>query len=293
MSIHDKTILVSLTLAGIASTRTDKEITADVLITQNATADAGRWMSRLWPREAMEPIRSLDSQIRGHHYLKTLPWGDKGERIIASRTFTDYTADMRAFRYKREALVQGFLDHYDDWIDQARLMRGHLFKYSEYPTIHQARNRFRFELGATPVPHRDDFRVSLAAPDMEAIQISLDAKLRDAELTARRELYRRMADPVCKLLERLSDPDARFTDATLNALREIVASLPDVNVLDDPEVEQLRQAIEDQLCHLDPESITTSKSDRSRAATKANTILAKMAPWLDDINLEDEEEAAA
>ncbi|MES2923146.1 MAG: hypothetical protein V4819_16440 [Verrucomicrobiota bacterium] len=292
MSLHDKSLLVSLTLAGIASTRADKEITADVLSAQNAGADAGRWLSRRWPREAMDPIRALDSQIRAHHYLKTLPWGEKGERIIASRTFTDYIADMRNFRYKRETLVQGFLDHYDDWIDQARLMRGHLFKVSEYPTVHQARNRFRFELGAQPIPHRDDFRVSLAALDMEAIQISLDQKIRDAELIARRDLYRRMAEPVCKLLERLSDPDARFTDATLNALREIVATLPDVNVLDDPEVELLRQSIEEQLCRLDPESITTSRSDRSRAAAKANTILAKMAPWLDEVNL-DEEEAAA
>ena len=291
MSIHDKSLLVSLTLAGIPSSRADKEITADVLFRENAASDAGRWMSRLWPKEAMEPIRGLDSQIRAHHYLKTLPWLDKGQRIIASRTFQDYTADMRNFRYQRETLVQGFLDGYDDWIEQARSMRGSLFKYSEYPTIHQARNRFRFELGAEPIPHSADFRVTLAAPDMEAIQISLDQRLREAELTARRDLYRRMAEPVCKLLERLSDPDARFTDATLNALREIVTSLPDVNVMDDPEVELLRQAIATQLCHLDPESITTSKSDRSRAAAKANGILAKMAPWLDMPDMEEEETA--
>ena len=64
MSLHDKSLLVSLTLAGIPSSRADKEITADVLFRENASADAGRWISRLWPREAMEPIRSLDAQIR-------------------------------------------------------------------------------------------------------------------------------------------------------------------------------------------------------------------------------------
>ena len=120
MSIHDKTILITLQLAGIASARADKDITRDVLFQQNAQADAGRWVSRLWTREAMEPIRGLDSQIRSLHYAKTLPWMDKGERIIATRIFTDYMAQMRELRFKRETLVQGFIDNYGDWLDKAR-----------------------------------------------------------------------------------------------------------------------------------------------------------------------------
>lgn len=292
MSLHEKSLLISLTLAGLPSSRADKEITAAVLFDKNAQADAGRWISRLWPRAAMEPIRGLDSQIRSYHYQKTLPWMDKGERIIASRTFTAYTEQMRDYRYKRETLVQGFIDCYDDWLDQAREMRGDSFKLSEYPTRHSCRDRFRFELATAPIPHRDDFRVTLASEDLHEIQAALDARVADAELTARRDLYRRMAEPVAKLVERLAEPDARFTAATLNVLRELCATLPDVNVLDDPEVEFLRQTIESQLCHLDPESISESRSDRSRALSKANSILAKMAPWMDSIEDEAEEAAA-
>jgi hypothetical protein len=291
MSLHDKSLLITLQLAGIASARADKQITRDVLFQKNAQSDAGRWVSRLWTRAAMEPIRGLDSQIRSLHYAKTLPWMDKGERIIATRIFTDYMAQMRELRFKRETLVQGFIDNYDDWLDQAREMRGDSFKYEEYPTRCAARDKFKFELTSAPVPHRDDFRITLASEDMTEIQDALDQRVQDAELTARRDLYRRMADPVSKLVERLAQPDARFTAATLNVLRELCATLPDVNVLDDPEVEMLRATIEAQLCHLDPESITESRSDRSRALSKANDILAKMAPWMDA--LEDDEEEAA
>lgn len=294
MSLHDKSLLVSLALSGIPSTRADKEITADVLRIQSAGADAGRWMSRLWPREAMEPIRSLDSQIRAFHYQKTLPWLDKGDRILGTRIFTDYMDQMRAYRYQRETLVQGFIDHYFDWIDLARTMRGNLFKDSEYPTVQRARNRFKFELSSQPVPHSDDFRITLAAADMGEIQSSLDTRVAEAETIARRDLYRRMAEPVARLVDRLAEPDARFTAATLNALREVVATLGDVNVLDDPEIESLRARIQEQLCDLDPESITESKSDRSRALAKANSILSTMAPWLNDADGDtDADEAAA
>ena len=289
MSLHDKSLLICLNLSGIASARADKQITRDVIFQQNAQADAGRWVSRLWTREAMEPIRGLDSQIRSLHYAKTLPWMDKGERIIATKIFTDYMAQMRELRFKRETLVQGFIDNYDDWLDQARAMRGDSFKFEEYPTRWGARDKFKFELTSAPIPHRDDFRITLAKEDMSEIQDALDQRVQDAELTARRDLYRRMAEPVAKLVERLAQPDARFTAATLNVLRELCATLPDVNVLDDPEVEMLRATIEAQLCHLDADSITESRSDRSRALSKANDILAKMAPWMDAV---EEEEAA-
>lgn len=289
MSLHDKSLLISLTLAGIPSARADKQITKDVLFQQNAEADAGRWVSRLWPREAMEPIRGLDSQIRSYHYSKTLPWMDKGERIIAARTFTTYMDAMRESRFKRETLVQGFLDHYDDWIDRAREMRGDLFNPDEYPHRCDARRKFKFELASMPVPHSADFRVTLAAEDMEEIRAGLEARVQAAETTATRDIYRRMAAPVAALVDRLATPDGRFTEATLNALKELCATLPDVNVLDDPAIESLRQLIESQLCHLNPETITNSRSDRSRALDKANSILATMAPWM--APLEDEEAA--
>lgn len=292
MSLHEKTLLISLTLTGIPSSRCDKRITRDVLFQQNAQADAGRWVSRLWTKEAMEPIRALDGQIRTFHYERTLPWMDKGERIIASRTFTTYMDRMREFRFKRETLVQGFIDCYDDWIEQAKEMRGDSFKRDEYPHPLEARRRFRFELASAPVPHASDFRVTLAEEDMEEIRSGLEARVQHAETTATRDLYRRMAAPVGALVERLANPDGRFTEATLNSLRELCASLPDINVLDDPAVETLRQAIEAQLCSLHPETVTESPSDRSRALQRANGILATMAPWLTGVEDEEEQEAA-
>lgn len=285
--LHNKTLLICLGLSGISSARADKQITAEVLTDKNAAEDAGRWVSRLWPKEALEPIRSLDSQIRAFHYQKTLPWMDKGERIIAARTFTPYMDEMRNMRYKRETLVQGFLDHYEDWIQAARLMRGDTFREDEYPHVSDARKKFKFELSSMPVPHREDFRVTLANEEMDEVQRSLDARIQRAERNATVDLYRRMAAPVVALVERLANPDAKITDATLNALKELVNSLPDINIMDDPEVESIRQSIRDQLCRIYPDAVNDSRSDRQRSLTKANAILNKMAPWLDPVEDED------
>jgi hypothetical protein len=291
MSLHDKSLLVSLTLSGIAATRADKIITREVLHEQQAEADAGRWMARLWPKEALEPVRTLDSQIRAFHYVKTLPWLDKGERIIAARAFSDYAAAIRTFRIQRDQAVQNFLDSFHDWIERARQMRGTAFNHAEYPTKEKAAKRFTMEIASQPIPHADDFRIRLAETDMAAIQDELDSRVERAAYEAERELYRRVAGPVAHLVERLADPAAKFTDASFNALKEVVASLPDLNIFDDPEIETLRREIQNQLCRLDPAGLAESRSDRNRALSKANDILAKMAPWLGDVDLD--EEAAA
>lgn len=293
MSLHDKTLLVSLNLSGIPGARADKAVTRAVLLDHNADADAGRWISRLWPKEALEPIRQIDGQIRTYHYSKTLPWMDKGERIIASRIFTPYMEKMRELRFKRETLAQGFIDAYDTWLDRAREMRGELFNAKEYPHRLDALRRFRFEIAAAPVPHRDDFRVALASEDMDEVRATLEARTAAAEQTATRDLYSRIAAPVAALVDRLANPDARLSEATLNALRELCETLPDINILDDPHVNTLRDAIRSQLTTLNPETLTNSRSDRSRALQKASSILATMSPWLDEAGDDEEEEEAA
>lgn len=289
MSLQEKSLLVCISLGGMPSSRIDKDTTAFVLRSQSAQDEAGRWTARLWPKEALEPIRAIDSAIRAYHYSKTLPWLDDGKRIIASRVFQEYTDHLRSLRLQREVEVRNFIHNYNNWMDRARDMRGTAFDYSEYPPREKVAKKFRFDVNAEPIPCSDDFRVSLAAPDMERIQADLSARLKSAEAAARRDLYARMAAPVAALLDRLADPDSRITDASLNAIHAVCDAIPDLNVWDDPEINALRDRISMQLATLRPESLKDSRSDRSRAASKATSILNAMAPWLG----EEEIEAAA
>ena len=295
MSLHDKSLLVAITLGGIPSSRIDRDTTAFVLRNQNAEDEAGRWTARLWPKEALEPIRSIDSQIRTYHYSKTLPWLDNGHRILASRVFQDYSDHLRGLRVERENAVWGFLDHYESWIDRARQMRGTAFDIEEYPSRLKAKRKFKFEINAQPVPCSGDFRITLDAPDLKRIQDELDERVQAAELAARRDLYGRIAAPVAALLERLADPDSRITDATLNAIRSLVDDIPDLNVFDDPEITALRDRIAIGLATLRPDTLKESRADRNRAATKASAILQTMAPWLqsDGSDLSDRSEDRA
>ena len=291
MSIHDKAILISLTLAGIGSARADKAITSEVLRDHNAQADAGRWLARLWPKKALEPIRAIDARIRTFHYERSLPWSDRGERMIPARAYTAYIDHMRGLRREREQAVQDFIDHYDQWISEARVMRGDSFRSADYPTRYAAADRFRMEVAATPIPSAKDFRVELSSRDMEEIEDEIATRIQRATLDAQRALFERIAAPIAALCERLAQPDARISESTFNALRSVVDAIPDLNAFDDPLLDHLAAEIQAKLLRLNPDGLQSSRSDRAIALNSANAILNKMAPWLDD--LPDENEDAA
>ncbi len=290
MALHDKCVLMDLSITSLTSARTDRSITADVILRTRGQDDAGRWVSQLWPKAALDPIRSHDSATRKIHQRLTLPWLDNSKRILPSSKFEEYMATMRQRRPEREALVSKFIAEYDHWIAEASAMRGTAFSRSDYPDAFTAAGAFTFSVQAEPVPHRDDFRITLAGADLDEIHSGLEARLDAAARIARNELLGRVCQPLVKMVERLSDPDAKFRDSLIENVRAIAAEIPDFNLTDDPEVEALRQRILRDLGMLQPDALRESKSDRSRAARKAGDILATMAPWLED---DDSDEADA
>jgi hypothetical protein len=283
MSLHDKALLIDLTLTSVTTNRIDQNVTADVLNAHAANKDAGRWVSRLWPKAALEGIIGHDGATSRSHREMTLPWLDNSKRILPTAKFDDYMALMRTRRPEREALVKSFIDRYDYWLAQAATMRNGLFKAAEYPDAFTAARRFSFKVEAEPVPHRDDFRIRLSGPDMAEMQSVLDIRLREAERIARNDLIGRITEPLVKIVERLSDPDAKFQDSLIGNIRSIADAIPALNVTDDAAIEDIRRRIIGGLAQLDPDTLRESRSDRSRAATEANSILASFAPWMEPI----------
>ena len=221
MSLHDKALLIDLTLTSVTTSRIDQTVTADVLHRNAATKDAVRWVSRLWPKAALEGIISHDAATGRSHREMTLPWLDNSKRILPTAKFDDYMALMRQRRPERQDLVNAFIGNYAHWLQEAAAMRQGLFNKAEYPDAASAAGRFTFKVEAEPVPHRDDFRIRLSAGDMSEMQSVLDERLQAAERIARNDLVSRIVEPLVRIVDRLSDPDAKFQDSLIGNIRTI------------------------------------------------------------------------
>lgn len=281
MSLHEKSILIDITLHSFSATKTDNNVTGEVLFNKSAMSDAGRWITRLLPKEATHPIAQLDGQIRKHHRQQTLPWSNDGARILPSANFDNYMEQHRSFRRQREELVEAFRRTYPTYLHSAARANGALFNPADYPSAEQAAALYDFEIKATPVPHENDFRCQLnSAADMAAIQADLKKQVKAAEQNAVIDLFQRIAEPLARMAERLADPNAKFRNTLVSNIEEIAALIPVLNITGDPRLTQIHDSIRNQLSHYTADALRNSPSDRRAAAAKAQSIFNQAAAWM-------------
>ncbi len=250
-----------------------------------ANKDAGRWVSRLWPKAALEGIISHDSATGRAHREMTLPWLDNSKRILPTAKFDDYMALMRTRRPERAALVKTFIDNYQFWLARGRRhapRRSSNPPNTRTPTPPPPASPSRSRPNPSPTA-TTSASASPPATWPKCNRSSMTAS-QAAERIARNDLVARIVEPLVRIVDRLSDPDAKFQDSLIGNIRTIADSIPALNVTDDPAIEDIRLRILAGLATLDPDSLRESRSDRSRAATEANAILASFAPWMEPIH---------
>lgn len=280
MSLHERAILVTLSLSAFAPRKVDRRVTNTVLHQHGAGHDAGRWVKNLLPETALKPIAELDGEIRRFHASRTLPWTDDGRRILPTAAFVDYMAQMRAYRAAREERVRTFLGNYTLHLAEARRILNGTFNPADYPDPGRVHRRFGFRLDSTPVPDAQDFRVSLHDTDLDELRGSVQSQVERAEQIARNDLLLRIAEPLTNMVNRLSDREAVFRDSLIENLKEIAAVIPALNITGDPRIESLRVSITSELIRFSPDALRADPTLRAGTAAKAQAILDKMSDWL-------------
>ena len=106
------------------------------------TTNAGRYNKRLLPKQAFAALAATMSNARTSHYANTLPWDDQGGRLLTVANYDRYTAalDTLVERVVRERAR--FIEDYDDYVDQARLDLGRLFRLEDYPDTEALQGKF-------------------------------------------------------------------------------------------------------------------------------------------------------
>lgn len=281
MCLKDKSILINLSLSKFGTTRTDHTVTGEVLLNKSANGDSGSWKTKLLPKDCTKAINQIDNTIRKHHRMNTLPWSDKGSRILPSKNFDKYMTEIRRLHRERDALVEAFRRMYPTYLADAQRNMGALFNPEHYPNAHDAAGQFELKVTASPIPDSDDFRVTLGDDaELKKIKADLDTEIKSAENNATIDLFDRICDPLAKIAERLSDPDAKFKDSLVGNLHDIVDLAPHLNVTDNPKLQKVVSSIKKQLSYYTPDALRNSPTDRSQAAAKAQLILNQAQSWM-------------
>jgi hypothetical protein len=150
---------------------------------------------------------------------------------------------------------------------------------ADYPEAHEIADKFKMDMQVMPVPN-NDFRVNIADEELERIHDEVEARVKAAARGAMQDVWQRLYEKVKHFADKLNDPNAIFRDSTVNHLVELCELLPRLNVLDDPNLEAMRQEVGVKLAGYNPDTLRADVKVRQTVATEANDIAAKMAAFM-------------
>lgn len=284
MKINEKAVLVKLSITMPGVSRKDRDLTNDVLRERRMEPKSARVLKELYPDHALDPINKHCTMARDWHESHSLPWLDKGVRILPSSHYVDYTDKMRGFRHAFEDHADMFVARRSEWVKWAMQAHNGAFREQDYPEADILRSKFSFHTDLRPVPSGNDFRVQFSKEEMEAIQERMDVQVGEAVEAAQKDLWRRLGEPVRNLAVRMRQEKYKVHDSIIGNIRDIVALIPVLNLTGDYHLERIREDIETTLAVIDPEHLRKDKSARPLVAEAAEAILNRMSGYFGNAN---------
>lgn len=272
MNLNDRALLVQLSISQWTARKYDKRITKEVAHSNNTAVEAGRYNKSLLPmNDYLDRVHKKSTHIRNKFYDNTLPWGLEGTMMLPSANYLNFMTEFRREKSEWQSLVRDFVDNYDDLKDNAKRFLNGLYNESDYPLRHEVVSKFNIDMAVFPVPS-SDFRVSIASEELTAIQKDVERRVAESQSKAMQDVWQRLYDRVKHMADKLADPKSIFRDSMIENAREICALLPRLNFMDDPNLEALRQEVEQGISNHHPDALRNDPDLRRDTAAEAQRI---------------------
>ena len=152
MSISASAVLVELNISVWPASKIDREVTDKVNADAGAVHGASQTKKNLFAGTSLrKDIEKFAARIRLYHNQHTLPWADKGERLLPTRLFMDYKTTMNAFEQTFDTLCNNFYIEYPRLVAEAPQALQGLYKAEDYPPLDDVKMKFGFRRTVKPV----------------------------------------------------------------------------------------------------------------------------------------------
>jgi hypothetical protein len=273
MKIQERSMLVDLTIKCWDATKHDKKVSAEVEQT-HAAHDAGRYSKRLIDKAHLAELSALASKARQFHYSYTLPWSDKGQRILPSDLFIDYRQGIQNIKNEYMKARDTFLAKYPQLVQDARVRLGTMYDPADYPAPENLSSAFDITTEIMPVPDAFDFRVNVDSETQDAIRAQITEAVMAKQAKAVKDCWIRAREVLERIAVQCGNTKGRIHDSLMDNAYDLVKVLKGLNITNDPQVAQMEKDISALI--VPTTAIRVSQATRKRVADGAANILAYM-----------------
>ena len=285
MSISSSAVLASLNISVWPASKLDREVTDQVNSNANASINAGKFMKDLFAGTSLrKDIEKFAAHCRVKHLRYTLPWADKGERLLPTSLFMEYKQFINEANLKFDQLCDNFFIAYPQLLADAPISLGKLYKAEDYPELEDVKRRFGFNYVISPLPEAGDFRLDVGNAELEELKHKYAADYDSRLADAMREPWERLHTVLTAMSVKLTDepgqddddkPKKRYHETLVTNATDLCALLTKLNVTGDPKLEEARKQLELTMLGADIEAIKESPAIRESMKSKVDAILGK------------------
>ena len=280
MFLKDKAVLVSLSISQWTARKYDKKVTQQVSESYGVGlgSDVGRYNKKLLPIDTyLKDVHRKSSTVRNKFYDNTLSWIVDGTQMLPNKNYMEFMADFRREKAEWQYLVDSFLDEYPRMkLEAQRLLPNGLYCEDDYPSVDDLRQKFKMDMFVAPLPDTENFFTTLIDSEVDKIRQDVTKRVTETQSAAMKEVWQRLYKRVQHMVEKLDDPSAIFRDSMVENAKETCALLTRLNFIDDPNLEAMRQEVEQKLANQNPDALRLDPVFRATKADEAKAIMSKM-----------------
>jgi len=283
MSIASSAMLVEMNISVWTANKIDKDASRKVADDNHAAADAGHFRKNLMAGSHLrKEIADYAASCRLWHNTRTMPWADRGPRLLPTSLFFDYKTEAGARQAYFENLVNKFEGEYPRLQQTAHNYLGSLYDASDYPDVGEVRSKFGYRLVFSPVPDAGDFRIDLPTQELDAMKAQYESHANERVEGAMKEQWGKLHDMVARMSDKLVEPDGddkrRWHDTFITNAQEMCGMLTHLNITKDPSLEAARRGLERAIAGVDIDHIKEDVSVREGVKSKLDAML-KQYEW--------------
>lgn len=277
-SIASAAMLVEVSISCWTARKLDKKVSEEVNQAKSASKTAARVNKNLLADDQrLDAIVSYAAAVRNWLNRVTLPWSDNGIRLVTTKQFMEFKAELDVRMAEFDRMVDDFVLMYPTLISAQAFKLGGMFNRDEYPTADAIKHKFGFRYAFMPVPETGDWRVDIAEEAKQELAEHYQTEYQRRIDASMRDVWGRLKDVVEHMSAILTvDEDGkgkRFHESVLNKTVELCDMLKYLNVTGDNELERARAMLEGALFGVTAEEIRKQPAIKQDVKSRMDEIL--------------------
>jgi len=275
--LNTKAMLVRLSISKPATSKRDANAEQ---FTQQSLGDAGLRVNATLFKDKHSPVRRLLNEATAvYHYHKqnTLPYIDRGPRLLPVANYEKYRDDMRRLVADVDNSLRALMPNYSQHVAADIVARGARAAATDYPDAATFEAAFKLSFTFSPLPDSDHFLFDITQEDKDALQAQLD----EVAQAAREDMRARVSEPLRHLLDKLKvpagTPGSIFRDSAVENILESVTLVRSL-AMGDPEILDMCNQVAAAMSGYasNPQVLRESPIVREQTVTKLNDVAQKM-----------------